>query len=100
MIKNETKQEDTMSIEIKVNRLHRFEDEERNLKAFADIEINGSLLIKGIQVVHGKKGLFVSMPRQKGKDNKWYETVRTITPEAKEHIASVVLSAYQGDEVI
>ncbi len=86
-----------MSIEIKVNRMHRIEDEERSLRAFADIEVNGSLLIKGVQVIRGKKGLFISMPRQKGKDNKWYETVRTMTPEVKEQVVSVVLSAYQKE---
>jgi stage V sporulation protein G len=89
-----------MSIEIKVNRIHRINDEEKNLKAFADIEINGSFLVKGIRVVKGKSGIFVGMPREKSKDNKWYETVRTLTPEVKEQLAAVVLSAYQGDEVI
>lgn len=83
-----------MSIEVKVNRIHRIEDEEGSLKAFADIEINGSLLVKGLHVVRGEKGLFVSMPREKGKDDKWYETVRALTPEVRKQIASVVLSAY------
>lgn len=87
-----------MSIEVRVNRIHRFDVEGKNLRAFADIEINGSLLVKGLQIVKGKKGLFVSMPRQKGKDNKWYETVRALTPETKEHIASTVLSAYETEE--
>lgn len=89
-----------MAIEVKVNRLHRMEDEEKNLRAFADIEVNGFLLIKGVRVMNGKNGLFVSMPRQKGKDNKWYETVRPLTPEAKAHVASVVLSAYGEKEAV
>ena len=87
-----------MSIDIKVNRIHRFTSEESNLKAFADIEINGSLLVKGLQVMHGKKGIFVSMPRQRGKDEKWYETVRALTPEVKDQIASIVLEAYENGD--
>ena len=83
-----------MSIEAKVNRIYRFHDEEKRIKAIADIEVNGSLLVKGLQVMNGKNGLFVSMPRQKGKDNRWYETVRTLTDQAKEIIISTVLSAY------
>ncbi len=83
-----------MSIDIKVNRIHKFEDEEKKLRAFADIEINGSLLVKGIHVIKGKNGIFVSMPRIKGKDNIWYETVQALTPEVKAQISSVVLSAY------
>ena len=88
-----------MSIEVKVNRIHRFENEEKNLRAFADIEINGSLLIKGLPVMQGKKGLFVSMPRQKGKDNRWYETVKALTPETKKQIVFVVMSAYEAKEI-
>lgn len=86
-----------MSLEVKVNRIHRIEKEGKSLRAFADIEINDSILVKGLQVLNGKNGLFVSMPRQKGKDNKWYETVRTLTPEAKEQIVSTVLLAYRAD---
>jgi stage V sporulation protein G len=83
-----------MSIEIKVNRIHKLDPQIRNIKAFADIEISGAILVKGVQVLDGKNGLFVSMPRQKGKDNKWYETVRPMTPEVKNKVASVVLEAY------
>lgn len=89
-----------MPIEVKVNRIHKFEDNDKTLRAFADIEINGALLIKGLQVVQGKKGLFVSMPRQKGKDNKWYESVRALTPQIKSDIFSVVLAAYKGKESV
>ncbi len=84
-----------MSIEIKVNRLHKFDNGSKKLKAFADIEVNGSILVKGLQVVNGSKGLFVSMPRQKGKGDKWYETVRVMTPELKQQISEIVLSAYK-----
>ncbi len=87
-----------MSIDVKVNRMHRMDDETINTKAFVDIEINGSLLVKGLHVMNGKKGLFVSMPRQKGKDNKWYEKVSALTPEVKNQIESVVLQAYHGEE--
>lgn len=88
-----------MSIEVKVNRMHRFEDNEKNIKAFADIEINSSLLIKGLTVRNGSKGIFVSMPRQKGKDNKWYETVRALSTEVKDQIVSIVLEAYENEKI-
>jgi stage V sporulation protein G len=85
-----------MEMDIKINRIHKFDetDPSKSLRAFADIEVNDSFLIKGLQVMNGKKGLFVSMPRQKGKDNKWYETVRALKPEIKAHIDSIVLASY------
>jgi stage V sporulation protein G len=89
-----------MAIEIKVNRMYRFNDEGKRIKAIADIEVAGLLLVKGIQVMNGKNGLFVSMPRQKGKDNKWYETVRTLTDQVKETISSAVLTVYEAPEAV
>jgi stage V sporulation protein G len=45
------------------------------LKAFADVGVNDALVIKGVRVLEGKKGLFVSMPQEQGKDSKWYDQV-------------------------
>lgn len=84
-----------MAMDIKVNRINRIDNPEKNLRAFADIEVNDSILIKGLQVMNGKNGIFVSMPRQKGKDSRWYETVRTLNAETKDKIADAVLTAYQ-----
>ncbi len=81
-------------LEIKVNRMNKMEDPEKNLKAFVDIEVNDSLLVKGLRVMNGQKGLFVTMPRQRGKDEKWYDTVRILSPAVKDQITETVLEAY------
>ena len=80
-------------LEFKVTRMHKLEGE-GNVKAYVDIAVNESLLFKGLRVVEGKRGVFVSMPREKGKDLKWYETIRPMSKEIKDSIALVVLSAY------
>lgn len=81
------------ALEFKITRLHRLEWD-GNIKAFVDLAINESLILKGIRVVEGRKGLFVSMPREKGKDGRWYETIYPVTNEVKNQISSIVLSAY------
>ncbi len=86
-------------LDIKVNRMNRFDDPDKNLKAFVDIEVNDSLLVKGLRVMNGQKGLFVTMPRQKGKDEKWYETVRVLSPAVKDQITETVLGAYEASLV-
>ena len=84
------------NLEIQVQRMYRFETD-RPLKAFADIVINDALLIKGVQVLDGKNGLFVSMPREQAKDKKWYDTIRCLTQEVRDQITEVVLSAYKEE---
>ena len=84
-----------MDLEIKVKRIHRLETQ-RALRAFADITVNDSLLIKGIKVIQGKTKLFVSMPQEQSKDKKWYDSVRCLTPEIREQISDEVLTAYSA----
>ena len=83
------------SLTFNVARLHKLEGEGA-MKAFVDLAINDSLLIKGLRIVEGQKGLFVSMPKEKGKDNRWYDTIRPLTKEAQAEISSVVLDAYKN----
>ncbi len=78
---------------ISVSRIYRLEGESK-LKAFADISVAG-VVVKGLSVVDGSKGLFVSMPRHQGKDGKWYDTVYPSTKELREQLSQLVLSAYK-----
>ena len=65
------------------------------LKGFCDVVVGNLLVIRGIRVVEGRSGLFVSMPRQQGKDGKWYDSVTPLSKEVRAAIAETVLEAYQ-----
>ena len=80
---------------LSVKRINRLEGD-ISTRAFCDVAIAGAFLIKGIKVVEGKKGLFVSMPREQGKDGNWYDTVIPLTKEVRQHVSEVVLQAYQS----
>ena len=83
------------TIDIKVIRIHRLAQEGR-IKAFVDLGINDALLIKGIRIVQGKKGLFISMPVEQGKNERWYEQVRCLNQDIRSLIAQKVLEAYSA----
>ena len=53
------------NLEFKIAKIHRLPEGSR-LKAFVDVSVNDALLIKGLRVVDGKAGLFVSMPQEQG----------------------------------
>ena len=86
----------SLESELAVKRLVKF-DGEGSVKAYCDLAIGELFLIKGLRVVDGKNGLFVSMPRQRGKDTKWYDSVVALTKEAKSEVGRVVLGAYQQE---
>ena len=85
---------DALATELAVKRLIRFNGD-GTLKAYCDLAVGDVFLIKGLRVVEGKNGLFVSMPRQQGKDAKWYDNVVALTKEIKQEVNRVVLEAYQ-----
>lgn len=62
-------------------------------KAFVDIDYNG-LIVKGLKVVDSRNGLFVSMPREKGKDEKWYDIVYPSNLDIKLAIENLILPKY------
>jgi stage V sporulation protein G len=81
------------TMDIKVIKIHRLPQDSR-VKAFVDIGLNDVLLIKGVRIVKGKNGLFVSMPVEQGKDEKWYERVRCLNQDIRSLISEKVLEAY------
>ncbi|MBI3602340.1 MAG: septation protein SpoVG family protein [Candidatus Omnitrophica bacterium] len=62
-------------LDLKIMKIHRLPEGNR-IKAFVDLGINDALLIKGLRVIDSQKGLFVSMPQEQGKNERWYERVR------------------------
>lgn len=61
--------------------------------AFFDIQTQEGITIKGFRVVNGSKGLFISAPTEKGKDEKYYETV-ILPKEMKESLEKLALEEY------
>jgi len=82
-------------VPIEVKRINRMEAE-GGTQAFCDVALGGTFLVKGVRVVAGKKGLFVSMPQEQGKDGNWYDTVLPLTKEARQRISETVLAAFKA----
>lgn len=78
---------------LQVSRIYKV-DGDSKLKAFVDVSLGG-IVVKGLRIVEGNNGLFVSMPRHQGKDGKWYNTVYPATKDIQKQLSDLVLSAYQ-----
>ena len=86
-------------LEFKVEKMFKLPDA-GNLKAFADLSVNDALVIRGLRVMDGKKGVFVSMPREQGKDNKWYDQVVCRDSAVLERINMTVLEHYEQEVLV
>jgi len=80
---------------IEVARIHKLENGS-SLKAFVDVIFAERLVIKGLRIVQGKKGLFVAMPTQQSKDGKWHEIVNIFDVELRETLREAVFDAFNA----
>lgn len=63
-------------------------------KAFVDLELDGTLVIKGLTLVEGKDGLFLSFPSTKGKDGKYYNSVYSLDKEWNKLLQDACIKKY------
>ncbi len=83
---------------VKIERIHRLRGEGAT-KAFCDISILDTFFVKGLRIVDGKDGVFVSMPREQARDGKWYDTFFPTSKETREALQCLVLEEYQSSEL-
>lgn len=63
-------------------------------KAFVDLELDGTLVIKGLTLVEGKEGLFLSFPSTKGNDGKYYNSVYSLDKEWTQLLQDACIKKY------
>ena len=68
-----------------------------SLRAFADVKIAGSLVVKGFSVMQGKNGIFVSMPKKASKDGRWFNILETTDEQLERALKDKVLEAYDRE---
>ena len=64
-------------------------------KASATVNINGQFAIRGLKIMEGTKGLFVSMPSYKAGNGEYKDICFPCTSESKAAFDKAVLDAYQ-----
>lgn len=63
-------------------------------KAFIDLVLDDTLIIKGLTLVEGKKGLFLSFPSTKGKDRNYYNSVYSLDKEWRDLLQDACVKKY------
>lgn len=63
-------------------------------KAFIDLKLDDTLVIKGLTLVEGKEGLFLSFPSKKGKNMKYYNSVYSLDKEWLKQLQDACIKKY------
>ena len=69
--------------------------DEDKLKAFVNVTFDGCFVVRGMKVIEGNNGLFVSMPSRKANDGTYRDVAHPINAEFRELIEKMILAKYQ-----
>jgi stage V sporulation protein G len=67
---------------------------EDKLKAFASITFDDCFVVRGLKVISGSQGYFVSMPSRKRKDGSYQDLAHPINNDMRKKIEEQVLAAF------
>lgn len=67
---------------------------EEKLKAFANITFDGAFVIRGLKVIKGAGGYFISMPSRKRPDGSHQDIAHPINIDMRKSIEDAVLAEY------
>jgi len=70
---------------------------EEKLKAFASITFDDSFVVRGLKVISGSQGYFVSMPSRKRKDGSYQDIAHPINNDMRKKIEDKVLDAFENE---
>ena len=71
-------------------------DEER-LKGFANVTFDDAFVIRGMKIIQGNNGYFVSMPSRKRPDGTYQDIAHPINSDMRRLIEERVLEAYNAE---
>lgn len=71
--------------------------DEAKLKAFANVTFDNAFVIRGLKIINGNTGYFVSMPSRKRKDGTHQDIAHPINNETRKMIEDKVLAAYEEE---
>lgn len=77
---------------MKISRMYPFEGDTKTV-AYFDLQTEEGIIVKGFRLVNGPNGLFVGIPSEKGKDDKYYDSV-VLPKEVKDPLQTMAIEEY------
>ena len=69
--------------------------DEDKLKGFANVTFDNAFVVRGMKIIQGNKGYFVSMPSRKRPDGTHQDIAHPVNSDMRQEIEQRVLEAYE-----
>jgi stage V sporulation protein G len=70
---------------------------EEKLKAFASITLDNCFVIRGLKIISGSQGYFVSMPSRRRKNGTFQDIAHPINNDMRKRIEDRVLDTFESE---
>jgi stage V sporulation protein G len=70
---------------------------EEKLKAFANVTFDDAFVIRGLKIISGNRGLFISMPSRKRPDGSYQDVAHPINTDMRKHLEQMIIEAYEDE---
>jgi stage V sporulation protein G len=70
---------------------------EDKLRGFANVTFDGEFVVRGMKIIQGTTGLFVSMPSRKRPDGSHQDIAHPVTADLRRRIEEQVLEAFRKE---
>ena len=71
--------------------------DEIKLRGFANVTFDNAFVVRGMKIISGTNGFFVSMPSRKRPDGTHQDVAHPINNETRRMIENAVLDAYEKE---
>jgi stage V sporulation protein G len=69
---------------------------EDKLKAFVNVTFDRAFVIRGLKIINGKRGYFISMPSKRRPDGTYQDMAHPINTEMRRDLEKKILEAYEN----
>jgi stage V sporulation protein G len=69
--------------------------DEEKLKAFVNVTFDNCFVVRGMKVIKGTSGYFISMPSRKATDGSFRDVAHPISNEFRQELETAILKKYE-----
>jgi len=70
---------------------------ENKLKAFANVTLDSEFAVRGVKVIRGPEGYFVSMPSRRKPDGTYQDICHPVNAAMRRKLEKAVIDAYRSE---
>ena len=82
---------------MKITDITVFPINDKKLKAYISITLDGSFVIRDLRIINGNTGFFVAMPSRRQKNGLFKDIAHPINQETRDKIEKAIFEAYEKE---